>query len=140
MIEAAVDRLEQLATAFSSVSVAEDLDALAAGTAPAHGSCFVVPYRERAQPNKQGYGDFRQKVFVQFFVAFVVRHHGDVRGKERARAFDAFKRSAEEALAGWEYQPGSDLCALVNGEGTALGNGASVYVQTWETTRFLTGA
>ena len=140
MIEAIVERLEQNAPAFSSISVAEDLDALAAGTAPDHGACFVVPYREKARPNKQGYGDFRQTVDVQFFVAFVVRHHGDVRGKERAKAFDNFKASSEQALAGWEVQPGSNLCALVNSEGTSLGNGASVYVQLWETTRFLTGA
>lgn len=140
MIELIVERLQQNAAEFSSIDVAEDLDALAAGTAPAHGACFVIPYREQAGANKQGFGDFRQTVAVQFFVAFIVRHHGDVRGTARAKAFDALKGASERALAGWEPTHGSELCALVNSEGTSLGNGATVYVQTWQTTRFLTGA
>lgn len=139
MIGLFVDRLQQKAGALTAVTVAEDLDALASGTAPEHGSAFVVPGPEKGLANKLSTGGFRQTVRTQVQVAFVVRHHGDVQGAQRAAAFDTFKNSIERALAGWAPLPESELCSLVVGEGASLGNGVSIYVQTWETTRFLKG-
>lgn len=141
MLSLIVDRLLAVAgSPFSSVEVAEDLDALAMGTAPNTGAVFVVPGRDRASPNELAMGGFRQFVDTQFYVAFVVRHHGDVRGAARAARFDGLKAAIEGALAGWKHAPGVKPASLVNGEGTSLGNGVTVYVQSWQTSRFLTGA
>jgi hypothetical protein len=66
-----------------------------------------------------------------------VRHSADAKGSERVSKFDIYKASIEGALAGWAPDPTSDLCELVAGRGSSLGNGATVYAQTWQTTRTL---
>ena len=139
MLSQLVERLSTHAVGLTSVDMAEDLDALARGTAAGNGACFVVPYRERARPNAIAAGGHRQQIDVQIIVAFVVVQASDPRGAARAAAFDAFKAAIEGALAGWA--PGDEFggLSLVGGEATPLGNGVTVYAQTWETTRLLTG-
>lgn len=140
MLLAVFDRLTNHAVGLTSVDVAEDLDSIMAGTAPDNGACFVVPARERADPNRLGMGSFRQVVTEQVFVAFVVRHHGDVKGRARAEQFKGFKTAIEDTLAGWSPTPYSQPFSLVNGEGTSVGNNVTVYVQTWQTTRNLSAS
>ncbi len=130
-------RLQSNATALKSVGTAEDLAALSKGTAPRDGEAFVIPFGEAAEPNAFSTGAFRQMVKVQFLVAFVTRHAADAKGGERISKFDQYKASIEAALAGWLPTPQSDPCALVSGRGQPLGNGATVYTQTWQTTRHL---
>lgn len=137
MLELVVARIRENIGDLKSVDMAENLDLVVAGTSPDDGDVFVIPYREKASPNKLATG-FRQLVNVQIAVTFVVRHHGDVHGSERAARFDSYKRSIEDALAGWEPTDDSEPFQLVAGEGTPLGNNTTIYVQTWETTRFLT--
>ncbi|MCW5711267.1 hypothetical protein [Shinella sp.] len=140
MLLAVFDRLASHAVGLASVDVAEDLDAIMSGTAPANGACFVVPSRERADPNRLGMGSFRQVVTEQVYVAFVVRHHGDVKGRARAEQFKGFKTAIEGALAGWSHDPYCLPFSLVNGEGTSVGNNVTVYVQTWQSTRNLSAS
>ncbi|TCM84783.1 phage tail terminator protein [Rhodovulum steppense] len=139
MIGAVVQRLVSAAPELAGVEVAEDVEALAKGTAAAHGTCFVIPYRERARPNQIATGGYRQLVQTQILTAFVVRHHNDARGAERAAMFDGLKRAVEVALAGWLADECENPFELVGGESSPLATGVSIYVQTWETTRFLTG-
>lgn len=140
MLSAIVDRLEANSGTLTEIQVAEDLDAVVAATAPDSGTAFVVPFREIAKPNTRMTGAHLQRVDVQFLVAFVVRYHDDAAGAERAAMFDGLKTSAETALAGWQPSPEGDPCSLVGGETNPLGNGVTVYVQTWQTSRYLTGA
>jgi len=140
MISLIRQHLEDTALLLASVEVAEDLDVLAQGTSSPHGTAFVVPYRERAKPNTRATGGHRQLVETQVAIAFLIRVHGDARGAKRAEAFDEFKGDIEQAMAGWEPHPDSKPFELVSGEGTPLPNNTSVYIQTWETTRYLTGA
>lgn len=140
MIALVVDRLKERCPGIVKVLLAEDLDMLEKGTAVPHGTAFVIPFRERASENALSSGGHRQLVTMQFLTAFVVRRHDDDRGAERALAFDGLKAEIEAALAGWAPSPEGEPCELVGGEGTPLGNGVSVYVQTWETSRILTGA
>lgn len=138
MINLIVSRLKEAAPALSGVEMAEDLDVITKATARQSGSTFVIPFREKAEPNKLMSGGFRQHVTEQFLVAIILRHHGDALGALRADAFSSFKDEIEQALAGWEPTDMSEPCELVGGQQTPLGNNATVYVQTWETTRFLT--
>lgn len=138
MLNLVVERLKERAASLPAVEMAEDLDAIGKATARATGTIFVIPWREKAKPNALMSGGFRQLVQVQFLTAILLRHHADALGTMRASEFDAHKNAIEQAIAGWEPTDVSDPCELVGGEGTPLGNGASVYVQTWETTRFLT--
>lgn len=69
----------------------------------------------------------------------VLRRHGDPQGAERAIAFDAHRKKLEALLAGWEPSEDHDCCDLVGAEVTGLGNGVSIYAQTWQTSRILTG-
>ena len=140
MIELIRQRLADETRFLVSVEIAEDIEALAEGVRSPHGTGFVVPFRERAAPNTLSTGGFRQRVAFQFIVAFIVRHAADVKGAERAKAFDGFKRDIEQAIAGWQPQDASEECELVGGESSQLDIGVSIYAQTWETTRFLTGA
>lgn len=139
MLQLIVSRLDQSAPALNRVQVAEDLDAVVAGTAPNSGDCFVIPFREKAGANQRMTG-FLQRVEIQFLTAFVVRYHNDANGEQRAKAFDAQKSQIEAALLGWEASDEFEPCALVAGEASSLGNGASIYVQTWQTARYLEGA
>lgn len=137
MIGDVVARLKARATELKAIGTAEDLAALQKGTAPRDGECFVVPFTESAEPNPFSSGAFRQLVKVQFLVAFVIRHAADAKGGERVSKFDVYKASIEAALAGWQPTGESDPCELLSGRGQPLTNGATVYVQTWQTTRYL---
>ncbi len=137
MIGDIVTRLKTRATELKAVWTAEDLAALQKGAAPRDGDCFVVPGPESGERNPFSTGAFRQLVTVQFLVAFIIRHAADAKGGERVSKFDVYKASIEAALAGWLPTPDSDPCELVSGQGRPLSNGATVYVQTWQTTRYL---
>ncbi|KGE01001.1 hypothetical protein [Rhizobium sp. YS-1r] len=139
MIQDVIDRLKAMAPSLSDVSAAEDLAALAEGTAPKSGATFVIPYRELGSPNSRASGGFRQEVGVQILVAFVVRRHDDSKGGKRVSQFDTYSGEIEAALAGWATEPGNELFWLAAGKSAPLGrgNGATVYVQTWQTSRFI---
>lgn len=140
MLDLFVTRLKNSAI-FTAVQAAEAVEMLT-GLAPAadDGTVFVVPYRERARPPRRVTGGHQQLVEVQMVTVMVIRQHDDPIGTDRARRFDAFKAQVESLLAGWQPAPGSDVVALVGGEAQSMGNGVSIFVQTWQTTRFLTGA
>lgn len=140
MLAAVVAQLQANAPLLTSVEVAEDVEAIGEGTAAPTGTAFVVPYRERAQPNTRATGGHLQLINVQIVVAFLIRDHTDVKGAARAARFDAFKTEIEQALAGWSATDAGKPFELVGGESSPMGNGVSIYAQTWETTRFLTGA
>ncbi|MDF2141247.1 hypothetical protein [Paenirhodobacter sp. CAU 1674] len=129
------------APTWSGVEIAEDIDALTARAGQVeHGTAIIMPWRERAGPQDLISAGFRQKVEVQFAVGIVVRAYDQLMGADRATAFDAFKASLEVALAGWVVPGHLDPCELVGGESSPVTTGVSIYVQTWSTTRFLTGA
>lgn len=140
MMSLIVDRLRNAAPSLLSVDMAQDLDAIFAGTAPQTGAVYVVPYREKGKPNTLMTGGFMQVIPTQFLVAFVMRVHADPTGAVRAAQFDAVTDAIEAALAGWEPTEDSEPVSFVGGEGTPLSNNVTLYVQTWETTRLLTGA
>ena len=127
--------------AFSAIEVAENL-AVIVGRAPAaeDGTLFIAPWREHAQPSINATGVHRQHVSVQFVTAILFRRYDDPRGGERARAFEAAKGTVEQALVGWIPDGAFDVVSLVGAEASSLGNGVSIYAQTWQTSRFLTGA
>ncbi len=137
MIQDVIDRLEANTTTLAAVLPAEDIDALSKGTAPKSGTTFVLPYREQAEPNVYGMGTFRQLVAVQFLVAFAIRRHDDTKGGKKVSLFDTFKKDIEAALAGWQVEPEAEPCELVAAQAAPLGNGVTVYVQTWQTSRYL---
>jgi hypothetical protein len=126
---------------FTAVQVVEDVESIVGKAVAADdGTVFVVPYRERARPARNATGGHSQFVQVQFVTVLLIREHGDPQGSARALRFEARKHEIEQLLAGWQPSPGSDSVALVGGESSGLGNGVSIYAQTWETSRFLTGA
>lgn len=139
MLQEIIDHLKSEAPLLVDVRPAEDIDAVMRGTAPQSGMAFVLPYRERADPNELLTGGFRQKVAVQLLVAFVVRRHDDARGGKKAVVFDEYKTAIEDALAGWEPASAEDPLELVSAQAAPLGNSTTIYVQTWETSRFLKG-
>ncbi len=126
---------------FAQVEICESLQEIV-GVAPAldDGSLVLVPWQEQAAPNRNATGLHRQRVVFRFVTGIVLRRHDDPRGAERAQAFGAYRKTVEDLLAGWQPSAGSDSCSLVGGETTGLGNGVSIYAQTWATSRFLTGA
>ncbi|MFB2553341.1 phage tail terminator protein [Ensifer soli] len=137
MINAVIARLKDRAPELADVLPAEDVDAIGKGPAPRNGTVFVLPYREQAEPNELAMGGFEQRVLVQILTAFVVRRHDDAKGGRRVLDFDAIKAAIEGAIAGWAVSPGNDLFELVAGQAGSLGNGVSIYVQTWQTSRVL---
>ena len=122
-----------------AVEVVESVEALAEMTQRDTGTAFVVPYRERAKPNQLSTGGHRQEVQTQVVVAFLVRSYADASGAARAVQFDKFKTEIEAVLAGWQPSFVTTAFELVGGESSTLERGVSLYAQTWETTRFLTG-
>lgn len=136
MITEIADRLRETCPSLSAVDMAEDLDALAKGTAPRHAATFVMPYRKKAEPNELATG-FRQKVIVQVLVAFFVRRHDDTKGGKRAALYDDLETEIEAALAGWEPEFVEDPFELVAGQTQPFGNGATINVMTWQTSRSL---
>ncbi|CAN7258091.1 phage tail terminator protein [Brucella pseudogrignonensis] len=139
MLQEIIDRLKSDALALADVYPAENIDALMKGTAPRSGTAFVLPYRERGEPNTRASGGFRQKIAVQYLVAFVIRQHDDAKGGKKASMFDEFKSSIEHALAGWEPPSAASMLELVSAQSAPLGNSTTIYVQTWETSRYLKG-
>ena len=123
------------------VILVEDIDELAnfAGQVGS-GSVIVVPYRERASAQSLSTGGHRQRVAMQFMAGVVIRHYDAFLGAERAGQFDGHLRRLEAALAGREPPGAISPCELVDGESSPIEKGVSIYVQTWETARFLTGA
>ena len=139
MLQEIIERLKSHAPVLVEVRPAEDIEALSKGTAPRSGTVFVLPYRERAQENERMTGGHLQVVAVQLLVAFVIRRHDDASGGKKAVLFDDAKDAIETALAGWETPSGQDPLSLVSAQAAPMGNGVTVYVQTWETSRFLEG-
>lgn len=141
MLQLIVDRLKTDAAGLTDVLIAEDIDAMAdrAGTVES-GSVIIMPLREAAEPNVLATGGHRQLVRTQFLTGIVIRHYDDAMGAERAVAFDGFKAAVEGALTGWEPAGLAEPCNLVAGESSPVTTGVSIYVQTWQTARFLTGA
>ena len=126
---------------WSQIEVAEDIDAVAdlAGQID-NGSLVIAPFRELASEQSLATGGFRQRVAIQFLAGVVIRHYGDFLGEARALQFDTYLRGLESALAGWEPPSAISPCQLVSGESSPVIKGVSIYVQTWQTARFLTGA
>lgn len=124
-----------------AVEFVEDIDLLAdRGGVLDSGSVVVMPYRGRATPNALAAGGFRQRVTMQFMTGIVIRDYDHQMGETRSLQFDDHKARLEAALAGW-IPPGTvDPCQLVDEESSPLITGVSIYVHTWETARFLTGA
>lgn len=120
--------------------IAEDIDQMAerAGLVES-GTAIIMPWREKAGEELLATGGHRQRVAVQFLVGTVIRIYDQAMGAERALAFDSRKADCEAALAGWTPPSCSDACVLVGGESSPIDTGVSIYVQTWETARFLTG-
>lgn len=126
---------------FAQVEICESLqDILGVATALDDGSLVLVPWQEQAAQNRNATGGHRQRVACRFVVGVMLRRHDDPRGAERALAFDAYRQKVETLLAGWQPAAGSDACSLVGAETSGLGDGVSIYAQTWATSRFLTGA
>lgn len=135
------DRLKMGGTVtFTGVEIAEDIDAFTerAGLVDS-GSVIVMPWRERAGDQMLATGGHRQRVETQFAVGIVIRHYDGLMGGDRAVQFDAYKAAVEQLLAGW-CPPGAEPCELIGGESSPVTTGVSIYVQTWATFRFLTGA
>lgn len=129
------------APTWAGVEIAEDIDALTARAGLVeHGTAILMPWRERAGGQELMSGGFRQSVEVQFAVGTVVRNYDQLMGADRATSFDAFKADIEAALAGYVIPGCASPCELIGGESSPVVTGVSIYVQTWATTRFLTGA
>ncbi len=138
MIAEIVSRLEAQAPSLGKIGVAEDLEAISRGTAPRNGATFVLPYQERAEPNEYATGATSQHVEVLFLVAFVLRRSDDSKGAQRAGSFDQFKGEIEGALAGWTPDSADlDPFEFAAGRSASMGNGVTVYVQTWRTSRYI---
>lgn len=139
MLSALFDRLRQSGK-FPDVQISEDVDSIVgAATAADDGTLFVIPWREKAGRPRLTTGGHQQRVETQFLTVLLTRQHGDPRGATRAARFETLKGSVEALLAGWTIAPGSDAFALVASESGGLGNSVSIYIQTWQTTRFLIG-
>jgi hypothetical protein len=125
---------------FSGVEVAEDIDVLReiAGLV-LDATVIVMPWGERGSPNQRATGGFLQMVEVQFATGIVQRDFSDRTGAERATRIDALKGGLEAALAGWRIPGFDEPCELIGGETSPIATGVSIYVQTWATTRILTG-
>ena len=124
-----------------AVELVEDIDLMAdrAGILDS-GSVVVMPYRGRANANSLATGGLRQRVAMQFMTGIIIRNYDQMLGEERALQFDGHVARLEAALAGWMPPGCVDLCQLVDEESSPLTTGVSIYVHTWETARFLTGA
>lgn len=143
MLDEIHSRLQSLLdpATWDKVDVAEDVDALqdAAGRVSRAGA-IVMPWRERAGPQELATGGHRQRVEFQFAVGIVVRAQGHHMGADRARRHGELKSAVEAALAGWQPPSALEACELIGGESSPISKGVSIYVQTWATARFLTGA
>ena len=143
MLTEILDQLRMTLSAprWDTIDVAEDVDAMTAlaGQLPDR-SLILMPWRERGMPQALATGGFRQRVEVQFATGIVIREYDQLMGGDRAVRFDELKVDVEEALAGWTPPSGTEPCELIGGEGSPVTKGVSIFVQTWATARFLTGA
>lgn len=138
MLTLILDRL--MTGRFPAVEVAEEINAIVGrATALPDGAVVLVPVRERAQPQRNATGAHLQAVQFQFAVVTLFREHADPRGEKRALRWDQAKLDLEALLAGWQPAPDIDTCALVSGEASPMGNGVSLFVQVWQTMRYLRG-
>ncbi|MFN3313281.1 MAG: hypothetical protein ACK46Q_07425 [Hyphomonas sp.] len=129
------------AARWNGVEVAEDIDILAARAGQVDDSTLIVmPWREGASPQALMTGGFRQRIEIQFLTGIVLREYDQRMGGTRAARFDALKADLEAALAGWQPPSATEYCELIGGESSPIDTGVSIYVQTWATARFLTGA
>ncbi|RJF94805.1 hypothetical protein D3874_03035 [Oleomonas cavernae] len=139
MIGAIIDRLVAAAMPpFIAIEGAEALEALAAGTKPRHGTCFVLPYDEAGEPNTRSTGAHSQRVQVEFLTAVVIRQYDDAKGGKRISAVDQFRDATEDALAGWT--PDVERHAPINfvaSRSAPAGNGVVWFVTTWSTDRYI---
>jgi len=133
-------RLLAQAPDLTSIEIVEDIEAIALGTAPKSGSCFVAWWKDNGEENEIATGGFEQTVLVEFNVAIVIRTDDDLKGRARFLKLEALKTSVELALAGWQPRPECKPMSFVGAQGGRLPQrNCSVLVQTWETSRFLTG-
>ena len=125
---------------WAAVEICEDIDTFGdrAGQVDS-GTALIMPWNERATPQINLTGGFRQRIATQFAIGMVVRVYDHMLGAERAVQFDTLKSDIESALAGWEPPAFAQPCELVGGESSPVTKGVSIYVQTWATARFLTG-
>ncbi|HCJ70641.1 hypothetical protein [Agrobacterium pusense] len=137
MLQDVIDRLKDRAPSLTAVQPLENLAALDKGVAPRSGTAFVLPYREKAEPNELGMGGFFQIVHVQFLVTFIVRQHDDAGGAKKIVTLDSGRAEIEAALAGWQASDHNKPCELVASQATPLGNGVTAYVMTWQSSRYL---
>lgn len=138
MIGAVIQRLRDTAMPpLTSVEGAEELEALAKGTAPKSGAAFVIPFRERGDEPDTISGGYRQHVETTLLVAVVLRMGNDARGSGRVVLSDAVRDAIEFGLAGWTLGPMHRPFALVGTEASPQANGVTWYVQTWSTNRWI---
>ena len=139
MIGAVIQRLRDTAMPpLTSVEGAEELEALAKGTAPKSGAAFVIPFREQGNEPEVISGGYRQHVEATLLVAVVLRKAADARGSGRLTEVDAVRDALEAALAGWTPDPAAHRpLALVGTEPSPQANGVTWYVQTWATDRWI---
>lgn len=139
VLSAVRDRLSTVSV-LPSVDLIEDVELiLNRGTAAKSGTCFVVPYRERADANQRMSGGFLQRVNVEFLTAVMIRLDDDPRGTERLTQFDGYRTAIREALLGWSPGEDSKPVEFVGAQGGRLSTNTSVYLQTWETSEIWTG-
>lgn len=140
IISSVIDRLTAVAMPpLVAVQGAEELEAIARGTAPAHGTAFVVPFREAGSPNLYAANAWRQQVDTSFLVALVIRQHGDAKGARRVTAIDTLRDAVEAALAGWVHAPECLPIELAAANARTADNGVTWFVQTWRTNRWIEG-
>jgi hypothetical protein len=134
MLQLILDRLKT--GNFPSVEVAEEINAIV-GRAPAlcDGAIVLVPMRERGGPQRDATAVHLQTVQMQFAVATLFREYGDPKGASRAMRWDASREAVEDVLVGWCPSEGADPCAFVSADASPLGNGVSLYVQIFQTSR-----
>lgn len=139
MLQSVCNRL--IATnVFRAVILTESIDQIVGkATAAESVSVFVAPWQERGLPVNQMTGAFQQIIDTQFVTAVMFRRHDDPRGAVKVLAFDAAKAAVEGAISGWTPDNAFSPAFLVGGEANGLGNGVSIFAQTWQTQRFLTG-
>lgn len=140
IISSVIDRLTAVAMPpLVAVQGAEELEAIARGTAPAHATAFVVPFREAGNANRYTANAWRQQIETSFLVALVIRQHADAKGSRRIAAIDLLRGAVEAALAGWVHAPECLPLELAAANARTADNGVTWFVQTWRTDRWIEG-
>jgi hypothetical protein len=134
-----IDRLRAVAIPpLAGVDGAEELAALATGTAARHATAFVVPLREDAEGAPlAATGAFRQRILVELAVAIVIRRHDTPKGSARIDGIDALRGAVETALAGWQWDADSVPVAFAASRSMTAGNNVLLHVLTFRTDRQL---